>query len=319
MMSREDQVRDCQTYLDQRTTPSEWTDKCYQAVIRQFKNGDIEVCTKVIRPMQRMAQSKNWLEHYPIRPKRKEAAVEVTADQEAKKRKENIDRAVRRARQHVRWHVKSIGADHLLTLTYRTGDDCPMDDLERLKADWQRFVRLMRHGLPASGKYRKHHGLKHWQFVAIREKQDNGAYHLHVAVVGRQDITLIRRCWYVAIGGNQDDEGEDTKGQINVRGPSKRFGVHTSEWKAAKLSGYMTKYLHKAFEELEANGSKRYWASKSNDKVEPERIWLAASSFVDAIIETHAIASVRLNGQWMNLWASDGWDVVWAAGPSECK
>lgn len=317
MSNRETAVKDARNYLSQCTPPDDWSDKCYQAVIRQFKTGDVEVCTKVIRPMQRMAQAENYLHHFPVKPKRKEAEEQTTAEQEAKKRKENIDRAVRRARQHIRWQVKSIGADHLLTLTYRTDEASPMDDLAQLKADWQRFVRLMRHGIPASAKYRKHHGLKEWQFVAIREKQDNGAFHLHVAVVGRQDITLIRRCWYLAIGGNQDDEGENTKGQINVRGPSKRFGVHTSEWKAAKLSGYMTKYLHKAFEELEANGSKRYWASKSNDKVEPERIWLAASSFVDAIIETHAIALVRLNGQWMNLWASNGWDVVWAAGPSE--
>jgi len=79
----------------------------------------------------------------------------------------------------------------------------------------------------------------------------------------------------------------------------------------------MTKYPHKAFEELGANGSKRYWASKSNDKVEAERIWLAASSFFDAIVETHAIAMVRLNGQWMNLWASNSLDVVWAAGLSQ--
>lgn len=64
----------------------------------------------------------------------------------------------------------------------------------------------------------------------------------------------------------------------------------------------MTKYLHKAFEELEPNGSKRYWASKSNDKVEPERVWLAACSFIDGIKETYALASIRLDGQWMNQW-----------------
>lgn len=315
-MNNETCMQDSKDYLSTCQPPTEWNDKCYQAVIRQFKNGDVEVCTKVIRPMQRLAQAENWLQHFPVKPKRKEDQLEVSPEQEAKRCKENIDRAVRRARQHVRWQVKGIGADHLLTLTYRMAEGEPMNNLERLKSDWQRFVRLMRNGLAASAKHRRHHGLKQWQFVAIREKQDNGAYHLHVAVVGRQDITLIRRCWYVAIGGNQDDEGENTKGQINVKGPSKRWGVHTSEWKAAKLAGYMTKYLHKAFEELEANGSKRYWASKSNDKVEPDRIWLAASTFVDAIKETHAIASVRLDGRWMNLWVSQGWDVIWAAGPS---
>lgn len=318
-MNDKSDATEFQAFLNQRPQPKDWTEKCYQAVIRSFKNGDVEVCTKVVRPMQRMAQAERWQQHFPIKPKRKEAEEVTTPEQDEKRRKENIDRAVRRARQHVRWHVKSIGADHLLTLTYRTDENTVMDSLDQLKADWQRFVRLVRHGLPSSTKFRAHRGLKEWKFVAIREKQDNGTYHIHVAVVGRQDISFIRRCWYVSIGGGQDDEGEYTKGQINVRGPSKRWGVHTTEWKAAKLSGYMTKYLHKAFEELEANGSKRYWASKSNDKVEPVRIWLAASSFVDAIKETYDVASVALGGRWMNLWVSQGWDVIWAAGPHECK
>jgi hypothetical protein len=54
-------------------------------------------------------------------------------------------------------------------------------------------------------------------------------------------------------------------------------------------------------------------------KVEPDGIWLAASTFIDAIKETHVLASVRLNGRWMNLWVSQGWDVIWAAGPHELK
>ena len=78
---------------------------------------------------------------------------------------------------------------------------------------------------------------------------------------------------------------------------------------------HMTKYQHKAFEEQESSDSKRYWTSKSNDKVEPVRIWLATTSLVDAIKEPLAIASLRLNGEWMIFWTSDRWDVVFASGP----
>lgn len=303
------QARD---FLDSRSLPTHWSEKCYQAVIRRFKTGQVEVSTSLVRPMQRLAQGKRWQDHYPVYP-----ALETeseTPEQIEQRKKDNRARAIRRARQHVRWQVKSIGADHLLTLTYRLGDK-PMDDVGRLKADWQRFVRLVRKGLPASANHLAHHGLKEWQFVAIREKQNNGAYHLHVAVVGRQDISFIRRCWYVAIGGAQDDAGEGTLGQINVRGPSKRWGSRTFEWRPDKLSGYMTKYLHKAFDELESDGSKRYWASKFNDKCSAQRVWLAATSFVEAARETWHLAVDAVQGSWCTLWGSHGMDALWAAGP----
>jgi hypothetical protein len=317
-MSSLTHAQNAEEYLGVLPPPVDWTDKCYQTVIRRFKTGEVEVTTHLVRPMQRLAQAERWAQGYPIRisSKSDDDLNQVTTGKQEQKKKDNLKRAVRRARQHVRWHVKSIAADHLLTLTYRTVDDAPMDDIECLKEDWQRFVRLVRKGLPSSVKHRSHCGLKEWKFVAVREIQDNGSFHLHVAVVGRQDINYIRRCWYVAIGGNQDDEGDITKGQINVRGPSKRWGAKTFEWRSDKLSGYMTKYLHKAFEEFESDGSKRYWASKSNDKVEPVRIWLAASSFVDAIQETYTIATRLVGDQWCSLWASNSYDAVWAAGPA---
>jgi len=305
-------------YLGVMPPPENWTEKCYQTAIRRFKSGEIEVTTHLVRPMQRLAQAERWAESYPVSLKSlySDEKEEDSPEKLEQKQKDNKKRAIRRAKQHVRWHVKAICADHLLTLTYRTHQDAPMSDIERLKSDWQRFVRIVRKGLPASAKFGAHRGLTEWKFVAVREMQDNGAFHLHVAVVGRQDINYIRRCWYVAIGGGQDDEGDATKGQINVRGPSKRWGSKTFEWRSDKLSGYMTKYLHKAFEECESDGSKRYWASKANDKVVPVKIWLAASSFIGAIQETYIIATRLVGDQWCTLWASDSYDVVWAAGPS---
>lgn len=282
-----------------------WEEASHRMTVRRFKDGKIETMVKVIRPMQEGAMIEVGRNGYTARYK---ADEEPTAQELEEKRLSNRARAVRRARQAVRFAVKAIGADHLLTLTYRENMTCN----ERLKADWDRFRRYVKKGLPACGHHKAHPGLKQWKFVACREQQDRGAWHLHVAVVGRQDIAFLRRCWYAAIGGQQDDTGDHTKGAVNVRGPSKRWGVPTAEWKCEKLAGYMTKYLYKSFEELGDN-EKRYWAARTNDKPEVFKIWLAASSFVDAITMCHDFC--RDNGvETMNLWASDSWEVVWCSG-----
>lgn len=76
-------------------------------------------------------------------------------------------------------------------------------------------------------------------FVAIRERPERGAFHLHVAVCGRQDIKYLRRCWYIALGASPDAEGDQTPGAVNVKGPSKRWGGQGYQWRADKLAGYL--------------------------------------------------------------------------------
>lgn len=293
-----------------------WVDRLYSAKVRLFPNGSVEVSTAIVPALQRRRHAAAAAFRGMGQP-RTVAEDELTPDQvsalDKRRAEENKIRAVRRAKQQVRFAVKAIKADHLLTLTYRTVNEQPMDDLERLKADWKRFCRLIKQGLPASEKYRAHRSLEEWRFVAIREKQDNGAYHLHVAVVGRQDINFIRRCWYVAIGGSQDDSGDNTLGQINVRGPSKRWGTRVTEWKQDMLAGYMTKYLHKTFDDLEEKGTKRYWAGRSNEKPEVIQFWLAAQSFEEAILESHRISRFYSDKEGIVIWASQGYEAIWIA------
>lgn len=304
---------------------ADWSEKNYQAVIRKFRNGNVEVCTKAVRAMERMAIAQRWLEGAPAMPDnitdsqrdrimaerasyaaRRAARIaeeesNMTAEEVEAKRTEkaadSLARSVRRARQQVRFHCKMLGVDHLLTLTYREN----MEDVERLERDWKAFVRLVRKVKP------------NWQYVACREKQDRGAYHLHVAVVGRQDINLLRRSWYKVLGGTGDERGEDTPGQIDVRGPSKRWGKVTADWKASKLAGYMTKYLHKAFEEIDSKASKRYWSSRGIEKPEVVKVWLASSSFVDAVTDTHTIFR-NFAPRTVSLWASEGYECIWISG-----
>lgn len=266
--------------------------KDYQAVVRTFPNGMAEVSTKAVRSLDRMQFSESWQRFNPISMKPK---PELTESEKAQKAEDNRKRAIRRARQQVRWAVKAIGADHMLTLNYREN----MQDLHRLKRDWQEFVRLVRLKYPD------------WLYVAIREYQERGALHLHVAVVGRQDIKYLRRCWYKTLGASMEAKGEDTPGQINVRAPMKRWGGNGYIWRPDKLAGYMTKYLHKMFE-VHEKGSKHYWTAK-NITVEAKRIWLGATNFIEAIVETHDLIR-GLGCPHISMWASEGYESIWISG-----
>ncbi|WP_220634832.1 rolling circle replication-associated protein [Georgfuchsia toluolica] len=238
---------------------------------------------------------------------------QVLSDEQ--KAQESFLASVRRSKKAVRFGVKAIGADHLLTLTYRSPEGQEMSDFERLKADWKEFCRLVRKGLPACGDLPARAGLNEWRFVAIPEFQDNGAYHLHVAIVGRQDINFLRRCWYKALGASQDAKGADTPGQVDVKGPSKRWGSRTQNWKPSNLSSYMVKYLHKTFEHtVHAKGSKRYWAGRTNEKPEVVKYWLKAQEYVDAVIETHMLFRHEVMESEGKMWASSGYDAIWFSG-----
>jgi hypothetical protein len=127
---------------------------------------------------------------------------------------QNEKRAQARAKGEIRRKCLSIGADHLVTLTYRDN----VKDRERVLTDLERLRRMLsRVGYPMP-------------YVAVLECQKRGAIHPHLAVRGFQDVRLLRRCWYKIIGKAQ--------GQVNVRGP--RPGTSP-----VKLARYLSKYISK--------------------------------------------------------------------------
>lgn len=266
----------------------------YQCTLREFPNGQIEVSTHCVQAMRRMQQSDRWASFNPVRLRTEK--MELTAEEITRKADNCKAQSIHRARQKVRWLVKSMGADHMVTFSYREN----MVDVERLKSDWAKFVRLFK------AKYPK------WKFVAVREYQDRGALHLHVATKGKQDIKYLRRCWYMALGASPDAAGDATPGQIDVTGPKRHWGSGGYLWRPDKLSGYLTKYLHKAFD-IEAKGAKRYWHAKDIDKPLVSRVWLGAHNFVDAVVETHDL--IRAGGvKSLTMWASEGWESIWMTG-----
>nr|WP_235357591.1 hypothetical protein [Burkholderia pseudomallei] len=118
----------------------------------------------------------------------------------------------------------------MITLTYREN----MLDKARLKRDFDK----LRRRLGALGSF---------QYVAVAERQKRGAWHLHVAVKGRQNYRVLRSIWQSIVGiGN---------GQINVRNPFKEKGLRH------KLASYLAKYITKDFAEHALN-EKRYWTSR---------------------------------------------------------
>lgn len=266
----------------------------YQCVLRVFANGDVEASTKCIQSLQRMQFARAWLGHNPVKVCMD--VEELTDEQEAEKAADNRARAVRRARQRVRWLVKSGRFDHMLTLSYREN----MTDVKRLKTDWDVFVRAMHAKYPD------------WKFCAVREYQERGALHLHVACVGKQDIRFIRRCWYKTLGASPEATGDATPGQIDVTGPRRHWGNGGYQWRADKLAGYLTKYLGKAFDVGEAN-AKRYWQSKGIEKPVVTKIWLGAASYVGAVVETHGIVTGAAGGV-ATMWASEGYEAIWMTG-----
>lgn len=122
-------------------------------------------------------------------------------------------KSVARSRTSIRRAIMASQADHMLTLTYRRNET----NLENAWRDFMRFARLMRERLPS------------FSYVVVAEQQKRGAWHFHAAVVGRQNLTLIRECWALA--------GAD--GNINVR----RWKGHV--W---RMGAYMSKYMLKSFD-----------------------------------------------------------------------
>lgn len=208
---------------------------------------------------------------------------------ESENRQANEDDAARRARKTVRHRCKTIGADRLVTLTYREN----LTDRALALKHWAAFVRRL-------SKAAKFH------YVAVIEVQQRGAIHFHVAVHGRQCYALLRSIWQAVLG--TDAEGRQM-GQVNVRDPHRfGFGVNGHH----KLASYIAKYCGKSMDVRDLN-EKRYFCSKGI--VVPEtRSWRLTGVYdqFDACeMAVQMIAGHVKEG--MQMWCDNGLQVVYIA------
>lgn len=241
-----------------KTSPDEW-----EVTRHELGYGHIEVSA---RPVQ-------YLEEFARATPEDLEAVAKRAEEEADERAAaNALRAARRAKARVRRLVKSMGLDALLTLTYRA-NQCDRDlTMRHLKE----FVRRIRRVLPG------------FAYVAALERQRRGAWHVHLAVhalprelpwsgVRVKSYSVIRAVWRSVtgeLGGNID--------QARRKRASRRS--------SAKLAGYLSKYMLKAFED--GDDWKNRYSASSHQLPEPVRMRLRDAALRDVI----ALAYVDAQG-----------------------
>jgi len=151
--------------------------------------------------------------------------------------------AANRAKRNVRRLCKVMGANTLLTLTYREN----VTDLAQCKKDLKEFVRRLRRVVPD------------FRAVACFEPQDRGCWHVHLATVRFpafltpsgcdskvkvKSFNVIRAVWRSVT--------KDKGGTANVANTKR--GANRSP---AKIAAYIAKYIAKAFVDGEA-GSNRW-------------------------------------------------------------
>lgn len=119
---------------------------------------------------------------------------------------ESRQRSLVRAQVNVKDRILSLGADRMLTLTYRSN----MQDRPASREHLRAFMLAMKRVYPT------------FKCVACVERQQRGALHWHVAIRGWLDVNLGRRLWCEIIGEPEAGQFNITK---RVRDPRHLFYV----------------------------------------------------------------------------------------------
>lgn len=292
----------------------------YYLNLREFASGEFEAILKVAKPMklEAMQASMNGTSYAQACAENGVSAAETGEFRYKKDKSEeeqsqfdkdqSLARAVRRSKQNIRWLCKAMEADRLFTLTYRENQL----DREQARADFTKFLRLVRSG------WRGQVGVPGWKYVAVLEKQERGAYHIHCAVKGWQRINFLRTAWHKALGFKEEQTGPNSPGNVNVTNPDKARWGHTGrEWKVNKLAGYLTKYLSKTFDSAAAE-KRRYWHCRDVIQPKKQRFWVSGSDIVQAIKSTIGLLDFHVGlGKTFTHWLSTSNDSYWIAGQGD--
>lgn len=238
-----------------------------------FPDGQVEIC------IQREKHFGGGALSFPNKAKRGESSNAAAS----------ADEAGRRAKKRVRQLCKSLGADRMITLTYREN----MTDREVALKHFDQFRRKM-------GKNRI------FQYVAVIEPQERGSLHFHIAVKGRQNYHLVRAVWQKIVGLGQSGE---QMAQVNVRDPH-RFGFGSKG--VHKLASYIAKYCGKNMEAVRSLNQKRYFASRNISIPELVTWRLASSTMLEAVQCAFAVVT-QWNMNDLMTWCNNGLGVVWLA------
>lgn len=221
------------------------------------------------------------------------AKAERTAEEQAALSRA---RAARRAKTRVRRLCKVMGADTLLTLTYRG----MQADLDLCKRHVKEFNRRMLRVLPD------------FCMVACWERQQRGAWHVHIATrnipaalpgqAGEwRSFNVIRSIWRSVAG--------EWGGNVDLQ--RRKFNSQKS---AAQVASYIAKYIGKTFESDEiAAGTNRYAVYGGEAHQVPDAVELGTVNTLHQAIES--VYGVLLDGQTISTARLDSWkDWFFVAG-----
>jgi hypothetical protein len=184
----------------------------------------------------------------------------------------------RRARRELRWALHCIGADRILTCTFKEN----LQDIGAARRVWNHFVVLVRARYPK------------WLFAAVMERQERGALHFHAGVVGFQNVNHLRAYWRRAAGAYG--------GNINIAVDKRRWGTECEERPVRKIASYLGKYLGKAFGWM-PKYSHRFTASHGRARPIIVRWWIEYASDAEIFeVVYRATCGTRAIGvrQWLS-------------------
>lgn len=169
-----------------------------------------------------------------------------------------LSASLSRSKRLVVHRARCLGARALWTFTKR-GKFFSVDELW---AAWALFRRSM------AKRYRHE-----FRYVAVPELHADGeTWHLHVLVDRIYMVESFRILWNRALGGTGRERGQETKGNVDVKGP--RFGRAVT---ARRFAYYVAKYVGKGFEW--GDRSRRLFSCSSGLGPVVDQTWRATDDF----------------------------------------
>lgn len=212
-----------------------------------------------------------------------ESVIRIREEDPELVRSRNAERAAKRAKTRVRHLCKAMGADTMLTLTYHAN----VTDLALCKANVKEFNRRMKTIIPG------------FRFVAAFEKQDRGAWHVHMATerlpvtlpasngVKVKSFNVIRAIWRAVT--------KENAGNIDVANTKRN-----SQRSPARIAQYIAGYIIKAFKEGALHSNR--WTKYGDFDVPPPVQLGKVSSLREVVViaygllsDCHEIAMDRLD------------------------
>lgn len=224
-----------------------WAPYQWRVKVVRFANGGHEVSVRAIDRTKAKERYEAFGGHGA--PRSRIAPTEERAQ-------DNIRRSRHRAKTRVRHLAKTMGVTHLLTLSTRQRANTRDEMLDY----WRRFLRL----------YARARG-ERLDFIMVIERHPTNPEHLHIhaAVTSFLPVGLLRRLWYLALGGTGGESGADTPGGVNMQ----QIRASHPGRRAARIARYIAKYMTK--DTAEEFNKKRFSASKGA-VIESASYWLAA-------------------------------------------